>query len=397
MTHTAEVGEMRKLFDDLTADRLRERGTAKWSVYGRDVLAAWVAEMDFPNAPPITRALAAAIENDRTGYPTRPEDSGLPQACTAWLSRNHSVSVDPERIIILPDILRGIELAIEAAAQPDSAIVVMTPSYPPFFETVRVAGHPIAEVPLLVDAGRFTFDLAGIEAALREGAGTVILCNPFNPVGRVFTRDELTGLAEVVDRYGARVIADEVHAPLVYPGAEHVSYSTISAAAREHSVTLTSASKAWNVAGLKCAVAVLTAETDLPVWQNMSMLKTHGASILGILANRVAFEEGEPWLREVVTYLHGNRTLLTDLLAERLPRVGFEPPQGTYLAWLDCRPLGIEDPTSFFLEEAKVALTGGVSFGAPAQGYVRLNFATSRDILTQIVDRMAAAVEQAGY
>ena len=383
-------------FDDLSIDALRRRGTVKWSFYGDDVLPAWVAEMDFPLAPVLQAALHEAVERSDTGYPPGPAVSGLPDACAAWLTRSFGLAVDPRQIGILPDILRGIELAIEVFSRPESPVVVMTPSYPPFFETVRVAGRQVVEAPLATSGGRFVCDLDAIDAALHAGAGTVILCNPHNPVGRVFTREELAALATVVEAHGARVVADEVHAPLVYPATAHVSYATASDAAVRHSVTLVSASKGWNVPGLKCAEIVLTNEADVEGWERVSFLRTHGASILGILTNRVAFEQGEPWLRDAVAYLDGNRTLLAQLLAELLPQVRYTVPQGTYLAWLDCRALGLDDPAAFFLQRAKVALNDGAAFGPPGQGWVRLNFATSRAILTTIIQRMAAALKEAG-
>jgi cystathionine beta-lyase len=232
-----------------------------------------------------------------------------------------------------------------------------------------------------------------------------LLCTPHNPLGRVFTRAELAALAALVEAHGARVVSDEVHAPFVYPttqgavpprrveDAALVSYATVSDAAAHHSVALTSASKGWNLPGLKCAQIVLTNEADTAAWDRLSYMRSSGASILGILANRVAYEEGESWLREVVAYLDGNRALLARLLAGLLPRVRYTIPEGTYLAWLDCRTLGVADPAAFFLQRAQVALTDGATFGRPGQGHVRLNFATSRAILTTIVEAMARSLE----
>lgn len=378
-------------FDNVTLEDVRGRGNAKWSRYGPDVLAAWVAEMDFPLAAKIRGALHEAIERGCTGYPPQPEETGLPRACADWLARG-GLSVDPGQIRIVLDVLQGIILAIELYSRPGSAVVVMTPSYPPFFETVGVAGRKIVETPLSVSGQRPAFDLDAIYAALRAGAGTVILCNPYNPLGRVFRREELAALAEIVEAQGARVIADEVHAPLVYPGAIHVPYASVSAAAAAHSVTLTSASKGWNLPGLRCAQIVLTNEADIAPWDRLSHLRSGGASILGILANRVAYAEGQPWLDVVIGYLDGNRTLLADLLAAHLPRVGYTMPEATYLAWLDCRALGLEDPAAFFLKHAKVAVRDGAGFGEPGRGWVRLTFATSRSILTRMIEQMGDAL-----
>jgi len=381
-------------FADLSVAALRRRGTSKWSLYGDNVLPAWVAEMDFPLAAPIRDALHEAIELGEAGYAPSPAASGVPAACAAWLARQYGLSVAPHQIRILPDVVRGLVLSITTLSRPDSPVVIMTPAYPPFFEAVRMAGRTIIEVPLMMEEGRATFDLVGIVGALHAGAGTILLCNPHNPLGRVFTRSELAALAALVEEQGqdVRVVADEVHAPLVYPGATHVAYATVSEAAARQSVTLTSASKGWNVPGLKCAQIVLTNEADGEWWDRLSFLATYGVSPLGMLANRVAFEQGEPWLNEVVAYLDGNRDLLARLLGEKLPQVQYAAPEGTYLAWLDCRALDLADPAAFFLERAKVALSDGAAFGSPGQGHVRLNFATSRAILTDIIEAMADTV-----
>jgi cystathionine beta-lyase len=379
-------------FDRISVDELRQRKTAKWSYYGEDVLAAWVAEMDFPLAPVVRTALHEAIDRGCAGYPPLPEHFGLPAAVTGWLRRNTGFEVDPGRVRILPDTLRGMRLAIETFSAPDRSVVILTPSYPPFFEVARTAGRQVIEVPMIKGAGQLTFDLDGIGAALRAGASTVLLCNPHNPLGRVFTRRELGALAAVVQEHGARVVSDELHAPLVYPDSVYTPYASVSTEAAGHSVTLLSASKGWNLAGLKCAELLLTNEADLEPWSRLHFLQTSGASILGMVANAAAFEAGDAWRSELVNYLDGNRRLLGDLLTEHLPQVGYTMPQATYLAWLDCTALGQEKPADFFLKRAKVALTEGAPFGAPGQGFARLNFAAPRALLTDIVKRMAAAI-----
>jgi cystathionine beta-lyase len=299
--------------------------------------------------------------------------------------------VPPRQIRILPRVLHGVELAIEVFTPPACGVVIPTPAYPPFFETVRAAGRRVVEVPMRPATAGLALDLAGIDDALAAGARAVILCNPQNPTGRSFSREELAALAEIVEAHGARVITDEVHAPLTYSGVCHVPYATISEAAARHGLTITSASKGWNVPGLSCAQIIFTNEDDLRVWDRVSRLRTGGASVLGIVANRVAYEAGETWLREAMTYLERNRALAVDLFSRELPQVRFQIPDATYLLWLDCRALGVDNPTSFFLHQAKVALTDGASFGAPGAGFVRFNFGTSRTILTSIFERMAEA------
>jgi cystathionine beta-lyase len=241
--------------------------------------------------------------------------------------------------------------------------------------------------------GRLGYDLDGIAAAFDRGARLVVHVNPHNPLGRVFGVDEQLALADVVAAAGARVFADEIHAPLVYPGAVHRPYASLSPVTAGHTLTATSTSKAWNVPGLKAAQLILSDPADAEHWARVGSLYAHGASTPGLRAATAAYDDGAAWLDDVLTYLDGNRRLLADLVAEHLPGVGYTPPEGTYLAWLDCRRLGLEGSAgAFFLERAGVALVDGPECGAPGAGHVRLNFATPRPVLTTIVERMAAAV-----
>ena len=382
------------VYDCVSIEQLRARGSSKWTHYGNDVLAAWVAEMDFPLAPPIQEALRAAIERSCAGYPAASTKTGLPEATAAWLT-GLGVQVAPEQVQTLPDVLKGLELGIDAFSPPGSAVIVPTPAYPPFFSVPKFLGRAILEVPM-VDAQRCPrLDLDGIDRAFAAGGKTLILCNPHNPLGRLFSGDELRSLADVVERHGGRVIADEVHGPLTYPGETFTPYAAVSAVAAGHSITLLSASKGWNVPGLKCAQLVLTQPSDLERWHEVPTLRSHGASILGILANRVAYEAGRPWLDQTLTYLDGNRRRLAELLATHLPSIGYRVPEATYLAWLDCRSLGLAQPAAFFLEQARVAVSNGAAFGTPGQGFVRLNFATSATMLERIIKAMAGAVATA--
>jgi cystathionine beta-lyase len=262
----------------------------------------------------------------------------------------------------------------------------------PFRTVPGLVGREVIEVPMVERDGRPTYDLAGIEAALRAGAGLVVHVNPHNPLGRVFTAEEQLELAMVVDRHGARVFSDEIHAPLVHPGYVHRPYASLSPMTARHTLTATSASKAWNLPGLKAAQLVLSDAADVEHWARVGFLHGHGASTLGVLAATAAYDAGGAWLDGVLTHLDGNRRLLADLLAERMPAVRYQPPEGTYLAWLDCRQLGLTGSVGeFFLHRAGVALVDGPECGAPGEGHVRLNFATSRALLTAMVDRMAAA------
>jgi len=376
--------------EDLTVESLRRRGTEKWSTHGPEVLAAWVAEMDFPTAPAVKQAAAEAVEREAFGYPLADARTELPSATAEWLSARFGWEVDPARVHLLPDVLKGVQLAVEHFTPDRSAIALPTPAYMPFFEIPRVTRRPVVEIPM----GR-ELPLDGIEAALAGGAGCVILCNPCNPLGLSYSREELEELAAVVERHRARVVADEIHAPLTYPGSSHVPYASVSPAAAGHSITLVSASKAWNLPGLKCAQAVITNAVDEERWGSLSELDTHGASTVGIAASVAAYRHGRGWLDEVVAYLDANRRLLAELLADRLPAVAYRPPDATYLAWLDCRGLELgEEPAGFFLREARVAASPGSIFRGHGPGHIRFNFATSSSLMTAMVEAMAQAVSR---
>ena len=378
-------------FDDLTEEQLRAAGSLKWARYGT-AIGAWVAEMDLGTAPAVTQALHEAVDQARFGYLTPQAAEQMARACSGWHARRYGWEVPPAWISPLPDVIAGLQAAIEHYTPPGSPVVLPTPAYMPFRTVPGLLGRELVEVPMVSHDGRMTYDLDGIDRALGAGAGLVVHVNPHNPLGRVFSAEEQLALADVVDRHGARVFSDEIHAPLVHPGAVHRPYASLSAATARHTLTATSASKAWNLPGLKAAQLVLSDAADVEHWAGVGFLFGHGASTPGVLAAAAAYDAGGPWLDGVLTYLDGNRRLLGDLLAERLPEVGYRPPEGTYLAWLDCRALGVDGSVGeFFLEQAGVALVDGPECGAPGAGHVRLNFATGRGLLTTMVDRMAAA------
>jgi cystathionine beta-lyase len=381
-------------FDAVDVDVLRRRRTVKWQLYGDDVLAAWVAEMDFDVAPAVRAAIIAAVDREDFGY-VEPDLSELTTACAAFCADRFGWEVQPARVFPIADVLRGIWAALDVFAPPASPVVVPTPAYPPFFEVIELTGRTVVPVPLVVQDGRDTLDVAGIDAALAAGARTVLLCSPHNPTGRVFARDELAALADVVARHDARVIADEVHAALTHPGATHVPYSSVSDAAARHSVTVTSASKAFNVAGLKCAQLIATNHDDATRLRALQVHEVPGPTPIGIAASTAAYRDGGAWLDELIVYLAGNRARLVERLAADLPGVTCRAPEATFLAWLDCRALGLDDPARFFLEEAKVAVSDGPPFGPGCEQQVRLNYGTSRAVLDQVIDAMATAARRA--
>jgi cystathionine beta-lyase len=383
-------------FDLLSEEALRTAGSLKWTRYG-PALGAFVAEMDFGTAPAVTKALHAAVDGNRFGYLTEPASAELAEACAGWQQRRYGWTVPPAWISPVADVVAALQAVIEFYTPPGSPIVLPTPAYMPFLLVPAMLGRELLEVPVVERDGRPTYDLDGLERAFAAGGRLLVHVNPHNPLGRVFTAEEQLAVAEVVERAGARVFADEIHAPLVYPCAVHRPYASLSPVTAGHTITATSASKAFNLPGLKSAQLLFSTEDDAALWAERGYLYVHGAATTGVLANTAAYADGEAWLAEVLHYLDGNRRALGDLLAEHLPEVGYRPPEGTYLAWLDCRKLGLGDsPGAFFLDEAGVALIDGPECGAPGAGHVRLNFGTPRPVLTAIVERMAAAVRDAG-
>lgn len=380
---------------DITEDQLRATGSLKWSHPG--TIGAWVAESDFGTAPPITAALHRAVDDALFGYLPRALVQRLQDATAHWYSTRYGWPIDPGMIRLLPDVLAALTALLERHLDPGARVVLPVPAYMPFLSLPGMLGRQLVEVPLARDnSGHYVYDLTRLEETLRPG-DLLILCNPHNPCGRVLTAPELMAIAEVVDRRGARVFSDEIHAPITFAGHPHIPYASLSETAAGHSATATSASKAWNLPGLKTAQLIFTNPADLERWTATSSFVEHGASTLGVLANCVAYEEGAPWLDDVLGYLAESRLHFRDLLAERIPDVTTTVPEGTYLAWVDFRSCALpESPAAFFRSHADVVTTDGALCGSASAGFVRFNLATPRPIITRAVDRMAAALAVAG-
>lgn len=382
--------------DRLGEDALRNQGSFKWSAFP-DCIGAFVAEMDFGTAPAATAAVQALVDRRQHGYLSRALTDDLAQACADWQREKYAWPVAPEWVQAVPDVLSALESVLRYFLPARAPVVVPTPAYMPFVPMLGLLGHPVTQVPMRRVGARWTFDFEALDQAYANGAALVILCNPHNPLGCVHSRDELTAFAELADRHGVRVFADEVHAPLTYPGHRHIPYASISDQAAAQAFTAVSASKAWNLAGLKCAQLILGNAEDRCRWQQVAFLAGHGTATPGVVANTAAWRHGGDWLAQVVDYLDGNRQLLGQLLARYLPQVEWVAPQGTYLAWLDCRALDLPLPAArFFRRHARVALTDGADCGEAGIGYARLNFAMPRPLLREAVARMADALRQTG-
>jgi cystathionine beta-lyase len=371
-------------------DRLRSLTCFKWNVFEPDVLPAWVADMDLPPAPVSAAAIQALVDRGDFGYNNAAECQ-LADAFSQWQLASHGWEPDTKRVRVFCDVMQGVETALWLHTKPGDGVVVFTPVYPPFIKVVAGTGRRVIECPL--DGPDWTLDPERLAAAIDEGTRAILLCNPHNPTGRVFTRDELTAIAQAAEKHDLLVISDEIWADIVHPGAKHIPMALVSDEVAKRTLTLNAASKSFNLAGLRCAIAHLghpelrRAIKDVP---------SHIFGAVGSLsaeATLAAWTQGAPWLAETKAHLTAQRDHLASRLGAELPAVGFAVPEATYLAWLDFRALELgDDPAKSLLESARVALSTGTDFGERGTGFARLNFATSREILDEILDRIVEAV-----
>jgi len=377
----------------LELERLRARRSIKWSQYGPDCLPAWVAEMDFHVAEPIREVLREALAHSDFGYPQSSQALGLEEALAERMQRRYNWQLDPARVEVLNDVVQGLWIALLAFSAPGDGAVVQTPIYPPFLDSVRKAGRQLRLSPLVAAADRYVIDFDELREVSR-GARLLLLCHPHNPTGRVFTRGELEQLAALVLERDLCVVSDEIHADLSFQARDFVPFASLGPELAERTVTLTSASKAFNIAGLRCAFA----HFGSPELQDRfnACVPRHargGVGILGQHCTLAAWRGGDPWLDEVKKTLDGNRRFLVQEFARAVPQLGVRLPEATYLAWLDCQGLALPvSPARHFLEQARVALSDGAYFGPGFERCARLNFGTSPALLSEIVQRLVAAV-----
>ena len=379
------------MFDDLDLDVLRRRTSVKWTKYGPDVLPLFVAEMDFPLAEPIRRALHELIDRGDTGYPVSTAHN---EAFARFAQRRFGWAVDPSLVSTVPDVMFGVEFAISQLTEPGDQIAFFTPAYPPFFVAVETTTRRVvAGVPLAGDVQHgATIDGDALDQTLRGGAKAILLCNPHNPTGRRFTRDELMVVAERADHYGVPVICDEIHSTLILDRATggHIPFASLDAESAAGSVCLHSASKGWNVAGLKAALLVAGSPERHAGLDAKSLYELdERAGIAGIAAGIAAFDEGESWLDDAVAYIAANHRFVQEALPSALPGAKVTRAEATYLAWLDLREAGLDgEPADVLLERAGVALVPGPNFGEQYTGWARMNVATSRAILEEGMSRI---------
>lgn len=380
------------VFEDISLAKLRGRASAKWTVYPADVLPAWVAEMDFPLAEPIKQRLRRAIESDDCGYAN---PTALPAAFVAFAKSRFGWTVDPSRVRAAPEVMVAVAEILRVVTKSGDGVVINPPVYPPFAMVIQEVQRKVVDVPLAhVPGGGWDLDLDALEKAFAAGAKAYLLCNPHNPVGRAFEKTQLEAIAKLAKQYDVVVLSDEIHAPLMLPGAVHVPFVSVSEPLGANAITITSASKAWNIAGLKCAVIVAGSTAMQSALKGLPIELSERVGLHGGLANIVAFNECSAYLDGLVAHLDHNRAMMAELIGVYLPAVRYIPPQAGYLAWLDCSALGLgDDPAKVFLKKGKVAVMRGLDFGRQGACFVRVNMGTSSDILSQIVGRMGKALE----
>jgi cystathionine beta-lyase len=385
-------------FDHVPDRRLTD--SMKWTKYEPGVLPLWVADMDFPVAEPILQVLQSRIAHGIFGYPEvhpLPEAvSDLQEILMERMQRLYSWQVAPEEIIFLPGVIVGLNLTCHALAVSGGNVLMQTPVYPPFLSIPANSGMQRQGVLLRQESdGHYEIDWGTFEAGLTEQTRVFILCNPHNPVGRVFRKDELERMAEICLHKGVMICSDEIHCDLLFKGHRHIPIASLDKEIARNTVTLMAPTKTFNIAGLQCSFAIIQNHELRKNFEKSMRGLVMWVNLIGMTAALAAYQDGQEWLNQVLKYLEGNRDFLFDYIDAHLPQVQLVKPEGTYLAWMDCRNTGIQgNPYEFFLQEARVALNDGVTFGNGGEGFVRLNFACTREVLVEALERMRSALEK---
>jgi cystathionine beta-lyase len=380
-------------FDDII-DRL-DSDSIKWHFFDADVLPMWVADMDFRSPEPVIEALEKRIRQGVFGYPVNA--GGLVDAAVDWVGSRHNWHISPSQVAVLPAVISGFNLITQVYARGRS-VLFQTPAYMPFFRVAANARISQVETALTVGENQYEIDFDAFEAAASKGVGVFLLCNPQNPSGRVFTRAELEHLAEICLRHDITICSDEIHSDLVFSGQHHIPIASLSPEVAAKTITLIAPSKTFNIAGLKTALAIAPSAEERKRLVGADPDLMGHTNLLGTVAAEAAYRQGLPWLEELLVYLESNRNFVIDTIQQQMPGVRCFSPQGTYLAWLDCRTFNMtEDPCKFFEREARVGVNNGAEFGDPGKGFVRLNFGCPRSLLVEALNRMRAALLKHGY
>ncbi len=379
-------------FDALPNRRSTE--SLKWHAYPEEVIPMWIADMDFVSPEPVIRALRERVEHGIFGYPM--EMPEVRQVILDRLANLYQWVVQPEDIILVPGVVKGFNLACLAVASPGGGVLVMPPVYPPILQAPVKTETIRQEVPLIQNTdSSYRIDWDKFEATIDKHTRLFILSNPHNPVGRVFRRDELERMAEICLRRGVIICSDEIHCDLLFQGYHHIPIASLDSEIAQHTITLMAPSKTYNIPGLQCSFAVISNPELRQKYLTATRGLVGGVNLMGMVAMVAAYRHGQEWLEQVLAYLEGNRDVLFEYISTNMPAVRMAKPEGTYLAWLDCRHIVTEvNCAQFFLEKAKVALEDGLKFGREGKGFVRLNFACPRSMLIEALERMKRALQE---
>ena len=385
--------------DHTTAADLAEVGSDKWTRYP-GCIGAFIAEMDYGLAPCIQQAIDNACDHCKLGYIPEPWKRQVAEACAGWQKRHYGWDVDPSIIRVVPDVLEAYELFLRELVGAGNSIVVPTPAYMPFLSVPKLYNIDVVEIEMTTGTNadgqrEWLFDFDAIERAFAAGCHAFVLCNPHNPIGKVLTLEEEQRISELAAKYDVRIFNDEIHAPFVFNG-RHIPFPTISETAALQSMTATSTSKSFNIPGTKCAQVLLTNPADRAMWAERAEWSEHQTATIGAIATTAAYTEGDPWFQDALTYVRRNLDLFDEQMTTRFKGVGYIRPQGTYIGWLDFSGLGLDDPATYFLDKAKVALTDGRSCGQAGRGCVRVNVAMPYPLLVECLDRMHDALHTDG-
>lgn len=381
----------------------RGTGSRKWdaldAVFGSaEVLPLWIADMDFASPEAVSNRLIERAKHPIYAYNT--QDDSLYRAFINWVKRRHNWDIDKEWLILAPGVVPSVVLAILALSEPGNGVIIQTPVYPPFFDSIKDNQRAIVENSLIEENGHYTIDYDDLEAKLADPNNKLLLfCSPHNPVGRVWTREELQRVYELCQRYNVDVLSDEIHSDLVYGEHKHTVFAALGTPVCQQSVTFMAASKTFNIAGLNLSFIVAPCQRRRALIKaELNRLHLNRNNLFGVLASEAAYAEGDAWLDALLEYLEKNADTLVEFVEKRLPKVKIVKPEGTYLAWLDFRAYFPDSNSldAFLVQKAKVGLNSGKTFGSPGEGFARLNFATQRSVLLEALERIEKALDTYG-
>lgn len=373
-----------------------EKYTGLETLYGNpDAIPLWVADMDFKAAQPILDAIKERAENGVFGYTVKPD--GYDDAVCSFQKRRKNWDIDKRLMSMSLGVVPSICMIVRELTRPSDKIIIQTPVYGPFYNAVRNAQRELLESPLKETDGHYYMDYGDIEEKARQGAKYIILCSPHNPVGRVWTRDELESLGRICIKYGIKVIADEIHSDLILWGNKHTPFSAISEELRKLTITCIAASKTFNLAGLQSSVVIFPdAETKAAFDRAWERLHIECNNVFSLVSTQAAYQYGEEWLEQLIPYIEENINLVMDYMSKNIPLIKPIRPEGTYLIWLDCRKFGMtgNQLTDFMVHKAGIAMSAGTYFGKNGEGYMRMNVACPRATVEKALKQLQTAVEQ---